>query len=76
MEVRSTVEDRPPRRALFVDDRGNGMRASWHADLGQVVLSTWHGAECVGTVRLGLGDTARLLAFLATHLARRLSGRE
>lgn len=73
MSMPATTEELPPRRALFVDQRGNGLRASWHADLGQVVLSTWHGRECVGTVRLGLGDTARLLAFLATHLARRLS---
>lgn len=73
MDAASAVEERPPHRALFVDPRGHGLRVSWHAELGQVVLSTWHGADCVGTVRLGLGDTARLLAFLATHLARRLS---
>lgn len=44
----------------FVDDRGNGLRVSWHDDRRLVVLSIWRERECVGTVRLCGDDLMRL----------------
>ena len=45
---------RPPRGEWLPDarDGDRALRVSWHAELGCVVLSTWRGDSCVGTVRL------------------------
>lgn len=59
----------PPRRALFSDGR-RGMRASWHADRGLVVLSLWQEDLCVGTFMLPPEQARRLAAFLAGHADR------
>jgi hypothetical protein len=56
------------RRELFVDGRGSGLRATWYAEDGMVVISVWHGEVCVGSVRLDAGDSARLAQFLVGHL--------
>lgn len=58
----------PPRRTVFVDERGSGMRVTWHADRGFVVLSLWHDDVCTGTVRLHADEAARLAAFIVGHL--------
>jgi hypothetical protein len=59
-----------PRRALFVDERGTGLRVSWHAERSVTVLSLWHEDVCVATARLPVTDTARLASFLVEHLGR------
>jgi hypothetical protein len=59
-----------PRRALFVDERGTGLRVSWHAERSVTVLSLWRDDVCVGTARLPVTDTARLASFLVDHLGR------
>ncbi|HVL99585.1 MAG TPA: hypothetical protein VM324_09875, partial [Egibacteraceae bacterium] len=58
----------PPRRALFVDERGAGMRVSWHAERGVVVLSLWRDDVCVGSFRLPVEEVSRLTTFLVGHL--------
>lgn len=57
-----------PRRALFTDERGAGLRASWHPERDVLVLSLWRGHVCVGTFRMEPDDAERLGAFLAAHL--------
>lgn len=49
---------------LFLDDRGQALRVTWHEEAGVVVLSTWRAEECVGTVRLAPEEARRLAAFL------------
>lgn len=49
---------------LFLDDRGQALRVTWHAEPGMVVLSIWRADECVGTVRLAPDEAHRLAAFL------------
>ena len=56
----------------FVDERGNGLRATWHADAGVVVVSLWRASTCVGTVRLDTADTARLAALLSAAVMEQL----
>jgi hypothetical protein len=58
-----------PRRALFSDERGTGLRATWHPERDLAVLSLWRDDVCVGTFRLTRADAARLVAFLHDHLA-------
>ncbi|CAA9309426.1 MAG: hypothetical protein AVDCRST_MAG07-363 [uncultured Frankineae bacterium] len=66
----------PPRGAWFPDARqgDRALRVSWHAEPDCVVLSTWRGEGCVGTVRLSAADAARLIAVLAEGLAARPQG--
>ena len=49
---------------LFLDDRGQALRVTWHAESGVVVLSVWRADECVGTVRLGAAEAHQLARFL------------
>lgn len=49
---------------LFLDDRGQALRVTLHAEAGMVVLSIWRTEECVGTVRLAADEAHRLAAFL------------
>ena len=66
-----TVVPLPPRGEWFADarDGGRALRASWHPELGCVVLSSWKGEVCVGTTRLAPADAARLVGVLAEGLA-------
>jgi hypothetical protein len=60
--------DVPSLRGLWFGDAREArraLRASWHAEAGCVVLSTWRGDACVGTVRLAPGEAARLAESLA-----------
>ncbi len=61
----------PPHGEWFGDARSGerALRISWHAAKGCFVLSTWRGSACVGTVRLGAADAARLIAVLGAGLA-------
>ena len=70
-----TVVPLPPRGEWFPDVRqgDRALRVSWHAELDCVVLSTWRGEGCVGTVRLSAADAAHLIAVLADALAARPS---
>ena len=49
---------------LFLDDRGQALRVTWHAEAGMIVLSIWRADECVGTVRLAPDEAHRLATFL------------
>ena len=57
--------------AVFLDDRGGerGMRVSWHADAGVVVLSLWRVDACVATFRLPLEEVPELVGVLVRGLA-------
>lgn len=73
-----TVVPIPPQGEWFADARSGerALRVSWHGDRGCVVLSTWRGSVCVGTVRLSTADAARLVAALAGGLAGSLAATE
>ncbi len=59
----------PPRRAVFADARGHGLRATWHAERDEVVLSLWRDDVCTGTFRLPASHASRLAEFLDAHVA-------
>ena len=61
----------PPHGEWFGDARSGerALRVSWHTEKGCFILSTWRGSACVGTVRLGAADAARLIAVLGAGLA-------
>lgn len=62
---------RPPAhcRHLAVDERGVGLRATWHLDRGFLNLSLWREDRCVETFHLTPAEAGRLVGFLATGLA-------
>ena len=57
-------------RQLFEDERGVGLRATWHLDRGIVNLSIWRDDRCAETFRLPVAEVGRLIGFLADGLAR------
>ena len=63
------VRQLPVGRALFVDERGLGLRATWHPERGIVNLSVWREDRCVETFWLSMADAGRLAAFLVEGLA-------
>ena len=69
MPAVAEVRRLPMGRALFVDERGMGLRATWHPERGIVNLSVWRGDRCVETFWLSLADAGRLASFLVTGLA-------
>ena len=54
----------PRRQVVLVDERGVGLRATWHPERELVVVSIWHGDTCAASFRLGIADAPRLGAFL------------
>jgi hypothetical protein len=62
------------RRHLAVDERGSGLRATWHPERGIVNLSLWRGDMCVETFRLTPAEAGRLIGFLADSLAAAATG--
>lgn len=68
---RPVAEDASAKRLLLEDARRNGryLRATWHPDGSQFVVSAWHDDVCAGAVRLTPADAARLVGHLATGLA-------
>jgi hypothetical protein len=58
----------PVGRELFVDERGVGLRATWHLDHGFVNVSVWRDDVCTETFHLSVSDAARLVGFLAEGL--------
>jgi hypothetical protein len=56
------------RRDMFLDERGTGLRVTWHPERDLVVLSVWQGDSCVGTFRMLVQDVPRLSGLLAAAL--------
>lgn len=57
------------RRHLAIDERGIGLRATWHFEQGIVNLSLWRDDRCVETFHLSPSETAGLVSFLVGGLA-------
>jgi hypothetical protein len=53
---------------MFLDERGAGLRVTWHPERDLVVLSVWHDDGCVGTFRMLVQDVPRLSGLLAAAL--------
>ena len=53
---------------MFLDERGTGLRVTWHPERDLVVLSVWQGDRCIGTFRMLVQDVPRLSGLLATAL--------
>jgi hypothetical protein len=53
---------------MFLDERGTGLRVSWHPERDLVVLSVWQDDSCVGTFRMSVQDIPRLSGLLAAAL--------
>jgi hypothetical protein len=53
---------------MFLDERGAGLRVTWHPERDLVVLSVWHDGRCVGTFRMPVQDVPRLSGLLAAAL--------
>jgi hypothetical protein len=53
---------------MFLDERGTGLRVTWHPERDLVVLSVWQGDSCVGTFRMPVQDIPRLSGLLAAAL--------
>jgi hypothetical protein len=53
---------------MFLDERGAGLRVTWHPERDLVVLSVWQGDSCVGTFRMLVQDVPRLSGLLAAAL--------
>ena len=47
-----------------MDDRGHGLRATWHRDQHFVNVSLWREDRCVETFRLSASEAARFADFL------------
>jgi hypothetical protein len=62
------VQGLPARRDVFVDQRGAGLRVTWHPERDMVVLSVWHEDRCAGTFRMPVQDVPRLSGLLAATL--------
>jgi len=64
------VHQLPTGRLLAVDDRGVGLRATWHLERGFVNLSLLRGDTCVETFHLSIEDAGRLTGFLVDGFAQ------
>jgi hypothetical protein len=62
----------PTRRDVFLDERGAGLRVTWHPERDLVVLSVWQDDGCVGTFRMSVQDVPRLSGLLAAALDDRV----
>lgn len=69
----AAVRHLPTRRALLLDERGAGLRLTWHHDLGFANLSVWRGDRCQETFRLSTADAPQVIAFLADGLGEAAS---
>lgn len=59
------------RRVLVEDARHDGrhLRATWHPEARQLVVSTWSRDVCTGAARLSIEDAALLAALVVDGLA-------
>ena len=64
MMVAETHHDPIGPAEIFVDERGAGLRATWHPEDGVVVMSMWRDGTCIGSFQLSSADTARLSSLL------------
>jgi hypothetical protein len=53
---------------MFLDERGTGLRVTWHPERDLVVLSVWQDDRCVGTFRMSVQDVPRLSGLLVAAL--------
>jgi hypothetical protein len=53
---------------MFLDERGAGLRVTWHPERDLVVLSIWQDDRCVGTFRMPVRNVPRLSGLLAAAL--------
>jgi hypothetical protein len=63
------VHQLPVGRHFALDERGIGLRATWHMERGFVNLSLWRDDRCVETFHLTPVEAGRLIGFLARGLA-------
>ena len=56
-------------RHFALDERGVGLRATWHPERGFVNVSLWSGDRCAQTFHLTPTEAGRLIGFLAGVLA-------
>ena len=68
------VLELPVGRAMFVDEQGLALRATWHLDRGFVNLSVWRDSRCSETFRLTVEDTGRFVGFLVDGLSEATIG--
>ena len=59
----------PARQLVLVDERGVGLRMTWHDERELVVLSIWRGPVCAATFRLPIADAVGLASFLSAASA-------
>ena len=59
----------PPTRHLALDERGVGLRATWHLERGFVNVSLWRDDHCVETFHLTPPEAGRLVGFLVDGMA-------
>lgn len=67
--MEGAVRQLPVGRILAMDERGVGLRATWHLERGFINLSLWRDDTCVETFHLTPADASRLVAFLTEGLA-------
>ena len=64
-EIRKPVQP----RHFAVDERGVGLRATWHPEHGFVNVSLWDADRCVQTFHLTPTEAGRMVGYLAGVLA-------
>ncbi len=62
MDTGAVVELPVRPRHIALDERGVGLRATWHEDRGFVNVSLWSGDRCVQTFHLSPVEAGRLVA--------------
>ena len=67
--VEAEVRTLPVGRILAVDERGIGLRCTWHLERGFINLSLWRDDTCVETFHLSPSDAGALVSFLTAGLA-------
>ena len=66
--MEAEIRQLPVGRLLAIDERGVGLRATWHLDRGFLNVSLWRDDVCVETFHLAPNEAARLATFLADGL--------
>lgn len=69
VQARAGEEVVAAKRHLAVDERGIGLRATWHLARGLVNLSLWRGDRCIETFHLTPVQAGQLVGFLVSGLA-------
>ena len=67
--MQAEIRHLPVGRILAVDERGIGLRCTWHLERGFINLSLWREDTCVETFHLTPTDASELVAFLTAGLA-------